>query len=242
MATSTLSSPPAGSSELLKHIPVPTPLSQRQRPPWYSYHPRAADEEAFVSLPSLPASGTSEPTSVFLTPLYPTDAPAMNRILNTPEVSPRLLRLPFPYTLDHAVSYVDLQQSSAATSLPLQAIRLAHPSAEGRFVGSVGLTERTSNSFELGYYLDPGFWGKGIMRMAVLGALTWAIEEVGVQEVRVRVVVGNLRSLRLLEEIVGTMGFERLEDEDIVWKAEGTKVLRVWRWQAGRSSDLRGEL
>ena len=85
---------------------------------------------------------------------------------------------------------------------------------------------------ELGYWLHPGWRGRGIMRGAVKALLEWG-GSVGVKGVVIRVLEENRGSRGVVE---GMSGWRRCEGEDgwVDWpesKGGGRKRLWVWRWE-----------
>lgn len=74
---------------------------------------------------------------------------------------------------------------------------------------------------EIGYEMDPRYWGQGLMREAVLAILEYGFTEMGLNRVEAFVTAGNVKSLSFLER----NGFIR----------EGT--LRQYEWARGCHQD-----
>jgi len=170
--------------------------------------------------------------AIYLTHLYAGDAPDMQRILDDVSVNKSLINIPTPYTLDHATQWISLSSSGEVPRLP-GTIRLNSPLEDGVFIGSCGLTESETHAgcYELGYYLDPKWSGKGIMGCVVRG-LVGELEKWGVKEVVVRAEVGNLAS----EAVIRKLGWKEGEEETARWPEEkGGRVscVRTWKWVAG---------
>lgn len=205
-------------------------------PSWYSYQPATADAGPYITLPPLPATPTSPATPVFLTKLYSNDASPLQRIMSKPSVGSALLNAPRPYGIADATSWIALQTSPSAPCLPMLGIRLHFPNEAGLFVGSVAVTNRATSGekpiYELGYSLHPEYWGMGIMKNAVVAVMTWATEEVGVEEVYVRIQEVNERSKGVLN---GVPQFKREEDQPINWRGFQT-VTGIWRWKASNTN------
>ncbi|HDO1382377.1 TPA: GNAT family N-acetyltransferase [Aeromonas veronii] len=77
-------------------------------------------------------------------------------------------------------------------------------SAEGK-LGALGLNNicREHHNAELGYWLLPHYWGRGIMRKALCGLLSYAFNELKLHRIGADVEMENLRSQQLLR----TYGF-----------------------------------
>lgn len=79
--------------------------------------------------------------------------------------------------------------------------------AQNRLVGTCGLYNwnKTSHSAEIGYDLEPAYWGQGIMTEALQAILKYGFQEMKLNRVQALVDAENLHSLKLLEEL----GFKR---------------------------------
>jgi RimJ/RimL family protein N-acetyltransferase len=218
------------------------PLPKHSIPPsWYKLQTTKSGQQ-YIALP--PKSATPP---IFLTTFHPTDAPALQAVLNTPSINDSLISIPKPYTLADADFGINLQLSGHSTPW-LQALRSDDPEM-GTFLGAVSLVPTASSSYVLpgmdgfeygqageyvlGYYLHSGFQRRGIMRDAVLALLAWAVADQGVEKVRVDVAVENVGSRRLVESLEG---FEKDEGEqELVWpesKGGGKKAIWSWRWKS----------
>ncbi len=67
-----------------------------------------------------------------------------------------LARVPWPYSVDDAASF--LARPRGVTDFTL--LILAHEGARPRLVGAIGLAPE-EDSHELGYWLSPDAWGRG---------------------------------------------------------------------------------
>lgn len=105
---------------------------------------------------------------------------------------------------------------------------------EGRAVGCIGISKiawmfaawRVDRA-ELGYWLAPHLWGKGLMSEAALAATQWGFETLGLHKITIGCVEGNARSQKIIEKL----GFRYLAmfEEDF-W--------RDGRWQNHRRYEL----
>jgi [ribosomal protein S5]-alanine N-acetyltransferase len=66
-------------------------------------------------------------------------------------------------------------------------------------IGSIGFYKWAGDQAEVGYDLDPAWWGKGIMSEALAAALDFAFGPMQLQRVEAFVLVTNERSARVLE-------------------------------------------
>lgn len=74
-------------------------------------------------------------------------------------------------------------------------------------IGSAGFHTvwAVNRTAEIAYDLAPDYWGRGIARATCDGLVTWALERLGLVRVQGTTLVGNVRSVRVLE----ACGFER---------------------------------
>ncbi len=121
------------------------------------------------------------------------DAPRIVEQCTDPE-SMRWLPLPRPYGLEQADDY--LGGVRAGWEDPDGRREWAISDADGRYLGSIGVFDRSAVACELGFMLHPDARGHGVMVRAVRLARAWALEH-GVEVVRWRAAVGNWASRRV---------------------------------------------
>ncbi|HEY6114606.1 MAG TPA: GNAT family N-acetyltransferase [Candidatus Dormibacteraeota bacterium] len=125
------------------------------------------------------------------------DAPSLAHHANHREVWLNLRdRFPHPYSLADAESYLQqVTQRAVETSFAID--------ADGEAVGGISLMlgrdiERCSA--ELGYWLSPDFWGRGIMSEAVRVVSRYGFETLGLTRIFAVPFVRNPASYRVLEK------------------------------------------
>ena len=76
-----------------------------------------------------------------------------------------------------------------------------HESVRETMIGTCGFTSLwpEDNRGEIGYVLNPKYWGKGIMSEAVARVLAFGFSELGLNRIEARYMVGNERSLGLMQ-------------------------------------------
>jgi ribosomal-protein-alanine N-acetyltransferase len=80
---------------------------------------------------------------------------------------------------------------------------------------------------ELGYWLAPPLWGKGLMSEAALSATKWGFETLGLHKITIGCVEGNVASQKIIERL--GFRFLAIHEEDF-W--------RDGRWQAHRRYEM----
>ena len=80
-------------------------------------------------------------------------------------------------------------------------------------IGTCGFTSLwpEDNRGEIGYVLNPAYWGQGIMSEAVSRVLAYGFAELGLNRIEARYMVGNEKSLRLMQH--NGMTFEGVHKE-----------------------------
>lgn len=105
---------------------------------------------------------------LFLRPAWPEDAPELARAIGQEAVVRMLARVPWPYHEEHARTWIE------ATRDPyLPNLLITLPDDRGRIAGCVGLHEE-GGQIEVGYWIEPGSWGRGYATEALGGLLALA--------------------------------------------------------------------
>lgn len=106
---------------------------------------------------------------LFLRPAWPEDAHELHAVIGDERVVSNLTSVPWPYGLDDAREFV-----ARAHDRRHPALLITMPSARGsRIVGGIGLREGLECS-ELGYWLSPEVWGRGLATEAARAILRLA--------------------------------------------------------------------
>lgn len=110
---------------------------------------------------------------------------------------------------------------------------------DGKVVGSVALdsirfqlSAWRIDRAELGYWLAPALWGKGLMTEAAHHALVFGFTEIGLHKITVGCFEANTGSRRVIEKL-GFRHIGRLEDDvwrDGAWHAHLHYELTAERW------------
>ena len=130
-------------------------------------------------------------------------APSLAESANDERI-PRFLRntFPHPYTEECAELFVSAVEKMQDKGLFYAIV------SEGKAIGGIDLTlmeDVHSTQAELGYWLNPAFWGNGIMTEAVRRICAEAFEKLPVNRIQAQVFGENIASFRVLEKC----GFQR---------------------------------
>lgn len=110
-----------------------------------------------------------------------------------------------------------------------------------RMVGTCGFTSFNcqSDSAEVGYVINPDYWGKGIAREALLRVMEFGFSELKLHRIEARFMEGNDRSRHLMESV--GMTFEGMHREALLVKGEyvsvGVCAILRSEWEAARAAD-----
>lgn len=138
----------------------------------------------------LPASITTD-RLVLTTPTM-AHAPDIARLANNRRVHEMMARLPYPYTDADARFFVE-------QIVPTEAEHCLAVTADGTFMGIVGLSFGDDPAPELGYWLGEAYWGLGYATEAAV-ALVAAAKAAGYAALRSRALLLNSRSRNVLRK------------------------------------------
>ena len=93
-----------------------------------------------------------------------------------------------------------------------------------QMIGSCGFTQfhYEHNSAEIGYVLNPRYWGRGIAAEAAEAVLRVGFLTLNLHRIEARFMIGNDKSRRVMEKI--GMTFEGMQRESMLIKNEYTTV------------------
>jgi len=130
------------------------------------------------------------------------DAIDMSNLM-TYNVSKSLWEVPYPYTLENALSFID---SSHKEFRSLKAVNFAilykKNSESNSLVGIIGLKNINieNKKANLGYWIGESFWGNGMASESVKLIINYAFSVLRLEEVYAYVYSQNKPSIRVLEK------------------------------------------
>ncbi|MGF1605227.1 MAG: GNAT family N-acetyltransferase [Rhodothalassiaceae bacterium] len=163
----------------------------------------------------------------------PSDAPALLAALNDWQVAATLARLPHPYELAHARSWIDGRESDPLPHWLITAAR------DGGVLGGIGLKDEVGGRLEVGYWIARAQWNKGYAGEALDAVLAHCFGPLALDEVWSGHFADNAASRRVLLR----SGFQPAGSEPTFCVARGctldTLLLRItpksWvRWRPER--------
>ena len=94
----------------------------------------------------------------------------------------------------------------------------------GKMIGTCGFTKITVeyNSAEIGYVLNPSYWGYGIAPEAVTAVMRYGFNELRLHRIEARYMIGNDRSRRVMDKI--GMQFEGISRDSMHVKGKYVSI------------------
>ena len=160
------------------------------------------------------------------------DAPRVAELCGDWEVARMTARLPHPYTLEMAKSFIAACRESCATGpAPTYAIARAD---DGTLVGAIAISNDMLHAGEsLGYWIGRPHWGNGYATAAARAMIALAFSQLGIDVLTAIHLVRNPASGRVMakcgmSEVRREMRSHRGEMEEFrVWQIDATAWDRV---------------
>ena len=131
-----------------------------------------------------------------LRPGWAEDAPELARAVAHEDVARMLSRVPWPYEVCDAEAFLATPQMRTEPRLLI----LEHLDGRTRLVGCIGL-HRTGGEHELGYWLTPDAWGRGIATEAGHAVVAMARDALGLRTLHARHFLDNPASAGVLRKL-----------------------------------------
>jgi [ribosomal protein S5]-alanine N-acetyltransferase len=144
------------------------------------------------------------------------DAAELQRLAGAREIADTTLRIPHPYRLDDALTWIEQQNRHAvAAEVANFAVRLV---PTGQLIGCVGLRdiELEHRQAELGFWIGVDWWGLGYAREAARAVVRFGFETLDLNRICAHHMARNPASGRVLRAV----GMQR----------EGVLRQRVQKW------------
>lgn len=126
------------------------------------------------------------------------DAKDISRICNNYNIYKTTINLPFPYTYEDAVSWIEFLKENI-TRIPTFAIVEKNTDT---LIGCVGCEiSQVHNRGEVGYWLDEEYWNKGYMTEALLHFINYLFKERKIHKVHAEHFKDNIASGQVMEKV-----------------------------------------
>ena len=130
-----------------------------------------------------------------------TDASAIHEMCAQQAVSRHTLRIPHPYPEGEAEKYIQraLEKIDSGAGITMVIV------LDDAVIGTIAVSfDPEHGRAELGYLVDPAYWGRGLATEAVCCFAQWVIKERGVNRLGASVAPENPASGRVLEKAGST--------------------------------------
>jgi [ribosomal protein S5]-alanine N-acetyltransferase len=139
----------------------------------------------------------------YLSAVKPDDKDAYIEHFKDRRIYENTLAIPYPYTEADADWWIQERVLNPQTSqLPCSLFAIRNP--QGFLIGSLDAgcksASNITHSSEIGYWLAPPYWGKGIMTEGVVLLCDYAFKELALTKLTAHVFIFNRRSARVLEK------------------------------------------
>ena len=160
---------------------------------------------------------TLETERLILRKMKTSDANDMYDYSRRPEVTKYLLWEPHT-DISHTIDYLDYLQTRYRVG-DFYDWGIVHKKTN-RFIGTCGFTvlDFTNNSAEVGYVLNPDFWGQGYAPEALARVMRFGFMDLNIHRIEARYMVGNEKSRRVMEKC--GMTFEGVKRSSLYVKGE----------------------
>ena len=127
------------------------------------------------------------------------DAARIARLMENWNVAHWLVRVPFPYRVEHGAAWIErsVEERAAGVGWPF----LITDRSDGIVMGCMDMSiEGDARGGTLGYWLGEDYWGRGYATEAARGVIGFAFEILKLSEVNASALPENTRSMRVLEK------------------------------------------
>jgi RimJ/RimL family protein N-acetyltransferase len=122
------------------------------------------------------------------------DAKAIAALANDIRIAQNTLRLPHPYTVADAETFIASTDKGDGEVAFIVMLR------SGALIGIAGIAKLNGNAPELGYWLGVPFWGHGYATEAARAVIDHAFTEIGCEQLQSGARISNPASRRVLEK------------------------------------------
>ena len=139
------------------------------------------------------------------------DAEPIAALMENWNVASWLVRVPFPYRIEHAAAWVErsIQERAAGVGWPYLIVRRDNNVLMGCMDISIESDARIGT---LGYWLGEPFWGSGYATEAAKAVIGFAFDILKLSEVNASALPDNERSMRVLKKAGMTHVGREVED------------------------------
>jgi RimJ/RimL family protein N-acetyltransferase len=156
------------------------------------------------------------------------DIDAVTEACQDPEISKWTVTVPSPYTSQHARSWISTHDEQRRVGASCSYAVCS--AIDGRLFGSLGLNHFDWNTLTsvAGYWIAAPERGRGAATRALRLGARWVFDEVGLKQLELMTLIGNLASERVAEG-AGFHCVAEIEDHRIPASPERVLHVKMWR-------------
>jgi len=148
-----------------------------------------------INLPILRGSG------FVLRPFRLNDAASLCEAMNDERVARKVTHIPFPYTREHADTWVHGMSDAFTPASRRVDFAIAEEDDDGGdIMGSVAFINVDGHKAQVSYWLTPAQWGRGVVPSALQQLLTFGFDDMKLVRIFAYVYSENKASARVLEK------------------------------------------
>ena len=144
-------------------------------------------------------SVTLETQRLILRPYRPEDAEAVQRFVGLWEIARMTSRVPHPYPEGAAAEWIAGHQGQRDNGQE-HTFCVALKTAPDEPIGAAGLRKLEKGNYELGYWMAPDHWGRGLATEAAKALVVYGFEKLGAEALNSGHFADNPASGRVLEK------------------------------------------
>ena|SRR5579884_4138254 len=142
-----------------------------------------------------------ETERLILRPLELSDIPQLVPLIGAREVAATTLRIPHPYTEQHAREFIGPLQTAPAQHAPIAGQAITRKQ-DRQLIGGIGLqVDEAHQRAELGYWIGVPFWGNGYATEAGRAMVRYGFADLQLHRIFASHFEGNTASARVLKKI-----------------------------------------
>ena len=121
------------------------------------------------------------------------------RVINHKEIADTMITIPYPFPKQAAERWVDYLMNSFANKTSYEFAVYIKPNI---YIGNVGLMNISPKHMtaELGYFIDPNYWGKGYATEACAKIIELAFEQLALNRIYAKTLTSNTSSIKVLDK------------------------------------------
>lgn len=142
-----------------------------------------------------------ETERLILRPLELSDIPQLVPLIGAREVAATTLRIPHPYTEQHAREFIIQLQTAGAQQAPIAGQAITRKQ-DSQLIGGIGLqVDDAHKRAELGYWIGVPFWGNGYATEAARAMVAHGFADLQLHRIFASHFAGNKASASVLKKI-----------------------------------------